>query len=75
MGIVEYYEKVGATAVAQAVYVATGVRRTDIAVRAWIADIRAGRPLPEWLTPQIPAVLRALEVEAKRCGEVADVGR
>lgn len=69
MEFLDYYELLTAAQVAEAVRIATGVSRTPDAVRAWAMALRKGEPLPDWLEPQLPAVLRVLAAEVARGGQ------
>lgn len=65
----ELYEQVSGESAALAVRVATGVDRPAATIRGWARDVRAGKGLPDWVIPQLPAVIRALEAEVQRAGK------
>lgn len=69
----ELYAKLPGDVVAVAVRVATGVDRPAATIRGWARDARAGKGLPDWVIPQLPVIIRALEAEVERAERVTDV--
>lgn len=62
----ELYDRLPGETVAVAVKVVTGVDMAPATVRRWACDVRAGKAMPRWVIPQLPAVIRALEAEVAR---------